>query len=85
MLGGAVQMAMTEALRIAETHAVAPVDFLKLIWIAVIAFLAFGEVPGQYTWIGGAMIFAAAAFIAWREHVLRPAPATRVATTGDTT
>ena len=79
--GGAGQMAMTEALRAAETHAVAPVDFLKLIWISVIAFFAFGEVPGPYTWIGGVMIFGATAFIAWREHVLRSAPLPRLETT----
>ena len=81
LLGGAGQMSMTEALRAAETHAVAPVDFLKLIWISVIAFLAFGEVPGPYTWIGGVMIFGATAFIAWREHVLRSAPLPRLETT----
>ena len=81
LLGGAGQMSMTEALRAAETHAVAPVDFLKLIWISVIAFFAFGEVPGPYTWIGGVMIFGASAFIAGREHVLRSAPLPRVETT----
>ena len=81
LLGGAGQMSMTEAMRAAETHAVAPVDFLKLIWISIIAFFVFGEGPGPYTWIGGVMIFGATAFIAWREHVLRSAPLPRLETT----
>jgi drug/metabolite transporter (DMT)-like permease len=60
---------MTEALKVGETHIIMPMDFTRLIWISVIAYVAFAEVPGFYTWIGGAIIFAATAFIAWRERV----------------
>ncbi|MFQ5765978.1 MAG: EamA/RhaT family transporter, partial [Rhodospirillales bacterium] len=74
MLGGAGQLAMAEALRVAETHAVVPVDFLKLIWISVIAYVAFGEAPGLFSWIGGAMIFGSTAFIAYRERALKAPP-----------
>ena len=74
VLGGVGQMAMAEALRVGETLAVMPVDFTKLIWISILAYLAFGEVPDLFTWTGGAMIFAATAFIAWREHVLKKPP-----------
>ena len=81
LVGGGGQLAMAEALKLGETHAVMPVDFLKLIWISLIAFIAFGEIPGLYTWIGGAMIFTATAFIAWREHLLRAKPTPRVETT----
>ena len=69
VLGGAGQMAMVEALKVGETHVIMPMDFTRLIWISVIAYAAFAEVPGLYTWIGGAIIFAATAFIAWRERV----------------
>ena len=70
VLGGGGQLAMTESLRSADTHVVMPVDFTKLIWVAIIGYLAFGEVPGIYVWLGGTMIFSATAFIAYREHVL---------------
>ncbi|NQU60818.1 MAG: DMT family transporter [Rhodospirillales bacterium] len=73
VFGGTGQMAMAEALRIGETHVVMPIDFSRLIWVSAIAYFAFAEVPGLYTWIGGAMIFAATAFIAWRERALRNA------------
>jgi drug/metabolite transporter (DMT)-like permease len=73
-LGGAGQMSMAQALRTAETHVVMPVDFVKLIWVSAIAYVAFAEVPDAFTWIGGTMIFASTAFIAWREHVKRAAP-----------
>jgi drug/metabolite transporter (DMT)-like permease len=48
-----------------------PIDFSRLIWVSAIAYLAFSEIPGVYTWLGGAMIFAATAFITWRERRLK--------------
>ncbi len=74
IFGGIGQMAMAEALRWGETHVVMPMDFTRLIWISLIAYVAFAEVPGLFTWIGGAIIFAATAFIAWRERALRASP-----------
>jgi drug/metabolite transporter (DMT)-like permease len=69
VLGGAGQMAMAEALKVGDTHVVMPVEFTRLIWISVIAYVVFAELPGLYTWIGGGIIFLATAFIAWRERV----------------
>ena len=82
VFGGIGQMAMAESLRIGETHVVMPIDFARLIWISAIAYAAFAEVPGFYTWFGGAMIFAATAFIAWRERALRQKPAPRLPVKG---
>ena len=45
-----------------------PMDFFRLIWIAVIAYLAFNEVPDLLTWIGGAVILASGAYITYRER-----------------
>ena len=44
-----------------------PFDFTKLIWVSLIAFLFFGEIPELTTWIGGAVIFTAGLYIAQRE------------------
>ena len=74
IFGGIAQLAMAEALKAGETQVVMPMDFARLIWISAIAYLAFAEVPGAYTWIGGAMIFAATAFITWRERTLKKPP-----------
>ena len=71
IFGGIGQMAMAEALRIGDTHVVMPIDFVRLIWISAIAYVVFAEVPGFYTWLGGAMIFAATGFITWRERAAR--------------
>jgi drug/metabolite transporter (DMT)-like permease len=68
VLGGVGQFCMTEALRQADTAVVMPLDFFKLVWVTLIAWLAFAENPDLYTWIGGAVIFASALYIAYRER-----------------
>ena len=56
----------TQGLRLAATHVVMPLEFLKLIWAALLGFVLFSEIPDSHTWVGGAMIFASAAYIAFR-------------------
>ncbi len=68
-LGSIGQYAMVKAFSEAEVTAVLPLDFTKLIWSAAIGYLAFGEVPEIWTWIGGAMICASAVYIAHRERL----------------
>lgn len=71
VIGTLGQMAVTEALKLADTTALMPFDFLKLIWAAVLGALLFGERPDVFTWIGAAIVFASSFYIAWRETVLR--------------
>ncbi len=68
VLGGLGQFCVTEALRQADTAVVMPIDFFKLIWVTVIAYLAFGEHLDLYTWIGGAVIFASAVSLVARDR-----------------
>ncbi|MFC4270305.1 EamA family transporter [Sneathiella chungangensis] len=67
ILGGLGQLSMANALKEGEAQVVLPIEFTRLIWIAVIAFLAFGEIPGLYTWIGGGMIIAATTYLTLRQ------------------
>jgi drug/metabolite transporter (DMT)-like permease len=43
------------------------VKFLELLWASAMGFALWGEVPGQATLAGGAVIFAATSWIARRE------------------
>jgi drug/metabolite transporter (DMT)-like permease len=63
-------MTTAQALRIADTSVVMPFDFGKLVWITVIAWLAFAEVPSPFAWLGGGMILASAVYIVMRERKL---------------
>ncbi len=70
VVGTLAQLAITQSLKEADTGVVMPFDFLKLIWVAVMGYLFFAEVPGTFIWLGGAIIFASATYIAIRESRL---------------
>jgi drug/metabolite transporter (DMT)-like permease len=73
VLGGTGQLCVAEALHQADTALIMPFDFCKLLWITVIAYLAFGEVPDRFTWLGGAVVFTSVLYITYRERRLTPA------------
>lgn len=58
----------TQAMKEAATSVVIPLDFLRLLWIAVLAYAVFGEVPDAFTWIGGVMIFSGVLLVAAKER-----------------
>lgn len=60
VLGAACMALMTHAFSLADASLVAPVDFLRLPLVAALAYLAFGEVAGPMTWLGGAIICGSA-------------------------
>jgi drug/metabolite transporter (DMT)-like permease len=62
--GAISQLLVTKAFQLADASLVAPVDFMRLPSVAVCAFLFFGEVANQSTWIGAALIFVALVLIA---------------------
>ncbi len=69
-LGGTAHLTVAQAFKLGEASAVLPVDFLRLIWAAALGYALFGERPDFWTWVGGAVIFTAATYIALRERNL---------------
>ena len=65
--GSAGHFCMSRALATADATLVAPFDYLRLPIVALIAFIAFGEVPSVWVWIGGGVIAASSIYIAQRE------------------
>jgi drug/metabolite transporter (DMT)-like permease len=78
VLGSLGQLLMTQALKEGDASVVMPFDFFKLIWATLLGYLIFAEVPDLFTWIGGAMIFGSAVYIARRERSLGTKPAAPV-------
>lgn len=66
--GNIGQILLVQALHDGDTNVVMPFDYMRLLWVAILAFFAFGEAPDAYTWAGGTIIFASAAYIAYRER-----------------
>lgn len=68
-LGTLSWLSATRALALIDVSAAAPYEFLRLPFAALIAYLMFAEMPELTTWLGGAVIFTAAIYIARREAV----------------
>jgi drug/metabolite transporter (DMT)-like permease len=62
-------MCLTRSLAAADASAVLPFDYARLIFTASIAFIAFGEQPSIWTWVGGAIIVGAVVYTARRETI----------------
>jgi drug/metabolite transporter (DMT)-like permease len=52
------------------------IEFTRLIWSALIGYLAFAEVPATETWIGAVITIPASTYIILRERHLRKRPST---------
>ena len=79
LLTTAASLGFTQAIKESEINVVMPIDFFRLVWIAIIGYVFYGEIPTIFTWIGGTMIFASATYIAYRESVLARTMATSTA------
>lgn len=61
---------MVRAFRLAEASVITPIDYLRLPFAALAAFVFFGEVPEIWVWLGAAIIACSSCYIAWRESKL---------------
>jgi drug/metabolite transporter (DMT)-like permease len=58
-LGAASQVCFIKALGLADASLMMPIDLVRLPMVALLGFLAFGQVPDAWTWTGGVVICAA--------------------------
>jgi drug/metabolite transporter (DMT)-like permease len=76
-------LCLTRAYRLVDITALQPLEFIKLPFAVILAWIIFGELPGLSTWVGGAVIFAATVYITHREakakKSLRPSAGPREA------
>lgn len=72
-LGTIGHLAFAQSFRNADSSAVLPLDFTRLIWASIIGFLVWQEIPDAWAWIGGTVIFGSATYIAYRESRLAKA------------
>jgi drug/metabolite transporter (DMT)-like permease len=59
------------AFRYADASVLAPFSYTQLVWVSVLGFLVFGEVPDAWTVVGAAFIVASGLYTAHRERVRR--------------
>jgi drug/metabolite transporter (DMT)-like permease len=59
------------AFRYADASVLAPFSYTQLLWVSILGFLVFGEVPDIWTVTGAAVIVASGLYTAHRERVRR--------------
>ena len=57
----------TRALHLAPTSAVAPFQYLSLVWALIIGFAVWGDVPTLSLLVGSAIVVGSGIFLFWRE------------------
>jgi len=70
MLASLAHILLTRSYTKADASAIMPFDYARLPFVAAIAYFAFGEVPGIWTWVGAGVIAGSAIYIARREAAL---------------
>ena len=59
------------AFRYADASVLAPFSYTQLLWVSILGFLIFGEVPGVWTVTGAVFIVASGLYTAHRERLRR--------------
>ncbi len=69
--GTAAHVLLTRAIGMVEITSLQPLEFAKLPFAVVLAWMVFGEWPDIWIWLGGAIIFASTAYITRREALAK--------------
>jgi drug/metabolite transporter (DMT)-like permease len=62
-LGIAGQGMITRGVQYGDATALAPLDYSRILYAALLGYLVFGEVPGLWSWLGMALIVASSIYL----------------------
>ena len=66
-MGAIAHLCMINAFDRAEASLLAPYNYTKLLWVTVLGYLIFGDIPSLDMWIGAFIIVAAGFYVLYRE------------------
>lgn len=69
MLVALAHVTLVQALRQADASFLEPFVFVRVIYAALIGYIAFGEVSGIWTWVGALIIVGSTTYVARREYL----------------
>jgi drug/metabolite transporter (DMT)-like permease len=69
--GTIAHLCFTRAFSLVDITALQPLEFIKLPFAVILAWVIFAEWPGLWTFVGGAVIFASTVYITRREAAAR--------------
>ena len=69
VVGTAAHQCFTRALGAADASALMPIDFVRLVFVALIGIVVFDQIPSVWTWVGAAVIFGSGVYVMRREAI----------------
>ena len=66
-MGAGAHFCMIRAFSYAQASLLAPFNYSKLIWMIILGYVVFGDVPGPDTLIGSFIIVMAGLYVLYRE------------------
>ena len=68
VLGVFAHLCIIKAFQAAQASFLAPFNYVKLVWAAVLGYLMFGDIPANRVLVGSAVIIATGLYVLWRER-----------------
>ncbi|HEY8615404.1 DMT family transporter [Phenylobacterium sp.] len=68
VLGTITQACYIKGMQVGDAAAMAPIDYIRLVFTAAAGFVLFAELPTVWTLAGAAVVVASTLLITWREH-----------------
>lgn len=72
ILGATAHLCLVEAFRRAQASLIAPFNYTKLIFVAILGYLLFDDVPTLNTLVGSGVIIMAGCYVLYRETAAAP-------------
>ena len=69
-VGGLAQIFMTNAFRNGPAALIAPFDYVTMVWVVMLGYFIWGDIPDVNIWIGVAIVIGSGVYIARREGKL---------------
>jgi len=66
-MGALAHLCMISAFDRSEASLLAPYNYTKLLWVAVLGYLIFDDIPSLDMWIGSVIIVSAGFYVLYRE------------------
>jgi drug/metabolite transporter (DMT)-like permease len=67
VLGVIAQACYIKGMQIGDAAAMAPIDYMRLVFAVMVGFVVFHDVPQMATILGAAVVVCSTLFITWRE------------------
>ena len=70
LIGGVGQYCLTQAFRYGEAAAIAPLEYLSMVWALLLGYVIWNDIPEYEVFVGIALVVASGMFILYRERHL---------------